>query len=216
MQPRWRGGVKHDHIHAGTFIHGARTSTLEYLEREQNKAENFIWQKVMMGSASVIPLEAKHHKIVSGGEMSAAQQPHHVWWSLFELGHINHCSVRWRAEIKADSCECEEQAEGRTGFLQPARLKHDHKGSNFHWACPPHFPKSYFCPPHSYSLSERLSYCPDVIVHYPGKHVLFALADVSHSDRFPPPPSGISNIGWVWYNDCTMERDLIGHCGNPL
>lgn len=60
--------------------------------------------------------------------MSGAQQLHHVWWSLFELGHINHCSVRWGAEIKADSRECEEQTEGWAGFLRPTQLIHDQKG----------------------------------------------------------------------------------------
>lgn len=47
----------------------------EYLEHAQNKAANFIWQKVMMGSASVIPLEAKHHKIVSGGDVCRTAAP---------------------------------------------------------------------------------------------------------------------------------------------
>lgn len=51
--------------------------------------------------------------------MSTAQQPHHVWWSLFELEPINHCSVRLGSEIIADSRECEEQKEGRAGFLRP-------------------------------------------------------------------------------------------------
>lgn len=42
-----------------------------------------------------------------------------MWWSLFELEPINHCSVRLGSEIIADSRECEEQKEGRAGFLRP-------------------------------------------------------------------------------------------------
>lgn len=72
------------------------------LEQAGNKAANFIWQKVMMGSASVIPLEAKQHKIVSGGDVCRTAALVMCGGALFELGHINHCSVRWGAEIRAD------------------------------------------------------------------------------------------------------------------
>lgn len=100
------------------MLRRGKNKRVQYLEQAENKAANFIWQKVMMGSASVIPLEAKQHKIVSGGDGCRTAAPVMCGGALFELGHINHCSVRWGAEIKADSCECEEEeTEGREGLL---------------------------------------------------------------------------------------------------
>lgn len=70
-----------------------------------------------MGSASVIPLEAKHHKIVSGGRRPASGASRHVRWSF--LNWDTSITVVSDEEIEDDGGECEEQTEGGTGFLRP-------------------------------------------------------------------------------------------------